>query len=70
MRSEGLYQPIDKFRLVITVPLCYTIYSIRGYDGIGRHARFRFSYGNVLGFESPYPHHDGDFQELLPDFPP
>ena len=30
---------------------------IRGHDGIGRHARFRFSCSNALGFESPCPHH-------------
>ena len=29
---------------------------ISGHDGIGRHARFRFSYSDVLGFESPCPH--------------
>ena len=30
---------------------------IRGHDGIGRHARFRFSCSDTLGFESPCPHH-------------
>ena len=30
---------------------------ISGYDGIGRHARFRFSCREALGFKSPYPHH-------------
>ena len=29
---------------------------IRGHDEIGRHARFRFSCSNALGFESPCPH--------------
>lgn len=29
---------------------------ICGHDGIGRHARFRFSWSNPLGFESPCPH--------------
>ena len=30
--------------------------SMRGHDGIGRHARFRFSCSDALGFESPCPH--------------
>ena len=29
---------------------------ICGHDGIGRHARFRFSCSDALGFESPCPH--------------
>ena len=29
---------------------------ISGHDGIGRHARFRFSCSDALGFESPCPH--------------
>ena len=32
---------------------------ICGHDGIGRHARFRFSWSNPLGFESPCPHQQG-----------
>ena len=32
---------------------------ICGHDGIGRHARFRFSCSDALGFESPCPHHVG-----------
>ena len=31
---------------------------IRGHDGIGRHARFRFSCSDALGFESPCPHQE------------
>ena len=29
---------------------------ICGHDGIGRHARFRFSCSDALGFESPCPY--------------
>ena len=32
--------------------------NICGHDGIGRHARFRFSCSDALGFESPCPHHE------------
>lgn len=40
-----------------------------GYDGIGRHARFRFSCSNALGFEPPCPHHVGaSYISLAPTY--
>ena len=40
--------------------------NICGHDGIGRHARFRFSCSNALGFESPCPHHQEGTKKMYP----
>ena len=36
---------------------------IRGYDGIGRHAGFRFLCREACGFESHYPYHEKGSRE-------
>ena len=48
-----------KFFLVHYQRMWYTGIAVCGYDEIGRHARFRFSCSNALGFESPYPYQKG-----------
>ena len=48
-----------KFFLVHYQRMWYTGIVVCGYDEIGRHARFRFSCSNALGFESPYPYQEG-----------
>ena len=47
-----------KFFLVHYRWMWYTERTVCGYDEIGRHARFRFSCSDALGFESPYPYHN------------
>ena len=37
--------------------VCYHQKAISGYDGIGRHARFRFSCRKTCRFDPCYPHH-------------
>ena len=37
--------------------ICYHQNAISGYDGIGRHARFRFSCRETCRFDPCYPHH-------------
>ena len=37
--------------------VCYHQNAISGYDGIGRHARFRFSCRETCRFDPCYPHH-------------
>ena len=37
--------------------ICYHQKAISGYDGIGRHARFRFSCRETCRFDPCYPHH-------------
>ena len=37
--------------------VCYHQKAISGYDGIGRHARFRFSCRETCRFDPCYPHH-------------
>ena len=44
------------FFLVHYRRMWYTGIAVCGYDEIGRHARFRFSCSDALGFESPCPH--------------
>ena len=55
---EERYQ-IAKIFLVHYRRMWYTGIAVCGYDEIGRHARFRFSCSNALGFESPYPYQKG-----------
>ena len=44
-------------------------FSFCGYDGIGRHARFRFSCREACRFDPCYPHHVGaSYISLAPTF--
>ena len=45
--------------------VCYHQNAISGYDGIGRHARFRFSCRETCRFDPCYPHHVGAKSALL-----
>ena len=42
-----------------------SIATICGYDGIGRHAGFRFLCLTASGFKSPYPHHMPAWRNLV-----
>ena len=54
-----------KFFLVHYQRMWYTGIAVCGYDEIGRHARFRFSCSDALGFESPYPYQKGGHPAAL-----
>ena len=43
---------------IIQMNIDFLFYEIGACDGIGRHARFRFSCGNACGFESLQAHQD------------